>query len=115
MSTDDPQTTVAPDVTPTPAPKERVAMADSSTVNPQITDAVTQANTEVLGDAPALALANLYQATAQALGMAAHNATLAQQSANTILQASTAAGVNLLYSDTTAGVAAAAAKTEEST
>ncbi|MDX2299324.1 MAG: RebB family R body protein, partial [Xanthomonadaceae bacterium] len=37
-------------------------MAD--TVNPQITDAVTQSNVNVLGDAPAMAMGNLYQATA---------------------------------------------------
>lgn len=66
-------------------------------VNPQITDAVTQSNLNILGDAPAVALGNLYQATAQALANAAHNATTAQQNANTILQASTTQGVALIY------------------
>jgi 4-hydroxyphenylpyruvate dioxygenase-like putative hemolysin len=70
-------------------------MAD--TVNSQITDAVTQANTQVLGNAPAIAMSNLYQATAQALANAAHNATTAQQDANTTLQATTTQGVALLY------------------
>jgi hypothetical protein len=70
-------------------------MAD--TVNSQITDAVTQANTQVLGNAPAIAMSNLYQATAQALANAAHNATSAQQDANTALQATTTQGVALLY------------------
>ena len=87
---------------------------DNNTVNPQITDSVTQANTKVLGDAPSMAMGMLYQVTAQALGMAAQNATSAQQNANTILQATTTAGVNLLYTDTAAGVATAAAKTEQS-
>ena len=42
-------------------------MAFPTAVNDQITDSVTQANTKVLGDAPAIAMGNLYQATAQAL------------------------------------------------
>jgi hypothetical protein len=88
---------------------------NNQTVDPQITDSVTQANTKVLGDAPAMATAMLYQATAQALGNAAHNATVAQQNANTILQATTTAGVNLLFTSSTAAVAVAAAKTLEST
>jgi hypothetical protein len=71
-------------------------------VNPQITDAVTQTNTKALSDAPAIALGTLYQATAQALANAAHNATTAQQDANTILQAATTQGVALLYGATTA-------------
>jgi hypothetical protein len=70
-------------------------MAD--TVNPQITDAVTQSNTQALVDAPAIAMSNLYQATAQALSNAAHNAVTAQQNASTILQATTTQGVALLY------------------
>jgi hypothetical protein len=43
-------------------------------VNPQITDSVTQVNTKVLGDAPGMAMGNLYQSTGQALSNAAHNA-----------------------------------------
>ena len=45
-------------------------MAFPTSVNNQITDAVTQANVKVLGDAPAIAMGNLYQATAQALASA---------------------------------------------
>ena len=41
-------------------------MAFPTAVNSQITDSITQANTKVLGDAPAIAMGNLYQATAQA-------------------------------------------------
>jgi hypothetical protein len=76
-----------------------MAMAD--TVNPQITDAVTQANTQTLGNAPASAMGTLYQATAQSLAMAFQNATAAQQNANEILQATTSQGVALLYGATT--------------
>lgn len=69
-----------------------------ATVNSEITDSVTQANLQVLGTAPAIAMANLYQASAQALANAAHNATLVQQQNNIIAQAATVQGVNLLYS-----------------
>ena len=80
-------------------------MAFPTAVNNQITDSVTQANVKVLGDAPAVAMGNLYQATAQALSNAAHNATTAQQNANTILQATTTQGVALLYAVDTASTA----------
>ena len=69
-----------------------------------VTDAVTQANAKVLGDAPAIALANLYQATAQALANAAHNATNAQQQASITAQAATTMGVATLYSIDTAAI-----------
>ena len=72
-------------------------MAYPTAVNSQITDAVSQANVETLGSAPAIAMGNLYQATAQALANAAHNATLAQQQMNMAAQAATTAGVALLY------------------
>lgn len=82
-------------------------MAFPTSVNDQITDSVTQANVKVLGDAPAMAMGNLFQATAQALGNAAHNATLAQQQTNITAQAATTAGVAMLYSldSATAGMA----------
>lgn len=73
-------------------------MAFPTAVNNQITDSVTQANVKVLGDAPAIAMANLYQATAQALANAAHNATMAQQQMNMTAQAATVMGVATLYS-----------------
>jgi hypothetical protein len=77
-------------------------MAYPTAVNNQITDSVTQANVEVLGNAPANAMGNLYQATAQALANAAHNATLAQQQTNITAQAVTVMGVATLYSIDTA-------------
>lgn len=49
--------------------------------------------------------ASLYQATAQALGNAAHNATQAQQQTNISAQAATTQGVALLYSLDTATTA----------
>lgn len=77
-------------------------MAYPTSVNSQITDSVTQANVKVLGDAPAMAMGNLFQATAQALSNAAHNATSAQQQANIMAQAATTMGVATLYSIDTA-------------
>ena len=73
-------------------------MAFPTAVNNQITDSVTQVGVKVLGDAPAIAMANLYQATAQALANAAHNATMAQQQMNITAQAATVMGVATLYS-----------------
>lgn len=71
-------------------------MAYPTSVNDQITDAVTQSNVEVVGDAPAQAMGALYQATAQAMGNAALNATTQQQEANALAQAATTQGVALL-------------------
>jgi hypothetical protein len=68
-------------------------MAVPTPVNNPITDSVTQANTKVLGDAPVIAMGNLYQATAQALANAAHNATNGQQQSQVTAQAATPMGV----------------------
>lgn len=84
-------------------------MAFPTAVNNQITDSVTQSNVKVLGDAPAIAMGNLYQASAQALGNSAHNATSAQQQTGVTAQAATTMGVATLYS---LDVAAAGKATE---
>ena len=81
-------------------------MAEPTPVNDQITDAVTQANVKVLGDSPAMAMGNLFQATSQALANAAHNATASQQQSNITAQAATTQGVATLWSiQTSAGTA----------
>lgn len=56
-------------VAETPAADSEIESAASpeATVNPQITDSVTQANTKVLGDAPALPGERLFQATEHVL------------------------------------------------
>lgn len=72
-------------------------MASPTSGNSQITDSVTQPNVEVLGSSSAVAMSNLYQATAQALANAAHNASIAQQQGNIAAQAATTMGVNALY------------------
>jgi deoxyxylulose-5-phosphate synthase len=69
-----------------------------STVNEQITDSVTQVNTKVVGETPAMAMGNLLMSTSQALSNSAHNATAAQQQAQITMQAATVQGVNSLMS-----------------
>ncbi|UUX48042.1 RebB family R body protein [Nisaea acidiphila] len=50
----------------------------AETVNGQITDAVTQANVKVLGEAPAEAVGMSFQALSHAIGLAMENATSTQ-------------------------------------
>ncbi|MBO6835593.1 MAG: RebB family R body protein [Alphaproteobacteria bacterium] len=66
-------------------------MADNTAVNSQITDAVTQVNVKVLGDAPAMAMGALYQSAAHAAGILFENAVAQQQSSQTVHQAIVAA------------------------
>lgn len=58
---------------------------------------------------PAVAMGNLYQATAQALANAAHNATSSQQQSSVTDQAATTQGVATLYSIDTASTGVLAA------
>jgi hypothetical protein len=73
-------------------------MADPTLVNGQITDSVTQANVKVLGDAPAHALATVFQVAGNVAGLSMQNAVALQQSRSTIGTSVTTQGVNLLYS-----------------
>ena len=82
-------------------------MAFPTAVNSQITDSITQANTKVLGDAPAVATGNFFVATSQALSNAAHNATNNQQQSYVTMQASTTQGVATLYAIDTASAGVA--------
>lgn len=72
-------------------------MAFPTAINSQITDSVTQVNTKVLGDSPAMAMGNFMMATSQALSNAAHNATSSQYNSNVTAQAATTQGVSTLY------------------
>jgi len=67
-------------------------------VNEAITDSVTQVNTKVVGETPAMAMGNLLMATSQALSNAGHNATAGQQQGQITVQAATVQGVNSLMS-----------------
>ena len=73
-------------------------MADATAVNPQITDAVTQTNVQVLGEAPAMAMGSLYQTVGNSVAMAAANAVYAQQQADVTYQATSTMGVTKLLS-----------------
>ena len=75
-------------------------MADTSTapttVNSQVTDAITTTNVKVLGEAPAMAMGSLYQTIGNSVAMAAANAVYAQQQANVTYQAASTVGVSKL-------------------
>lgn len=77
---------------------------------PEHSDSITKVNTDVLGDAPAMAMGNLMLAVSQALSNAAHNATSAQQQSYITMQAATAQGVATLYSLDTAAAGEATQK-----
>lgn len=79
-------------------------------VNSQITDAVTQANVKVVGEAPAMAIGSLYQTAAHSTGILFQNAVSAQQQQNTLTQAAANQGVMQIYSLDTAADAAATEK-----
>ncbi|UXH76133.1 RebB family R body protein [Roseateles amylovorans] len=84
-------------------------MAFPTAVNSQITDSISQVNTKVLGDSPAIAMGNLFVATSQALSNAAHNATNNQQQSYVTMQASTTQGVSTLLAIDTASTGKATA------
>jgi hypothetical protein len=72
-------------------------MAEPTAVNSQITDAVTQANVKVVGEAPAMAMANVYQTAAHSLGLMFENAVNAQGQQNILAQAATTQAVVMMY------------------
>jgi hypothetical protein len=89
-------------------------MAEPTPVNGQITDAVTQANVKVVGEAPAMAMGAIYQSLAQSTGILYENATSAQQQQNILAQAATNKGVMQLYSvDTMAAAVAGGDQAEQ--
>lgn len=71
-------------------------MADSTPVNSQITDAVTQANVKVVAEAPAQAIASLYQVASHSSGLSLQNGTSGQQSLNQINTAVVSKAVALI-------------------
>ncbi|GAB3341020.1 RebB family R body protein [Marilutibacter aestuarii] len=62
-------------------------MADPTPVNSQITDAVTQTNVKVVAEAPAQAIATLYQVASHSTGLSLQNAVQSQQALNQISSA----------------------------
>ncbi|GHC64716.1 RebB family R body protein [Neogemmobacter tilapiae] len=78
-------------------------MTYPTSVNNQITDAVTQSNVKVVGEAPAIAMGTIYQTMAHSTGILFQNAVAAAQQQNTLAQAAANQGVMQIYSlDTTA-------------
>ena len=67
-------------------------------VNAQVTDSVTQVNTKVVGETPAMAMGNLLMASGQSLANMANNATDNQQQASIVSQTTTVQGINSLMS-----------------
>lgn len=66
-------------------------MIDESTTNSQITDAVTQVNTTVVGNGPAMSQSLLDTVLSDALGLGMYNAVSAQQNSQTLGTAAVAA------------------------
>jgi hypothetical protein len=79
-----------------------------------ITDAVTQANVKVLGDAPAMAMGAIYQSLAHSTGILYENAASSQQQLAIAGQAATNQGVIQIYSVDTMAGAVASTKIAES-
>lgn len=74
-------------------------MADNTAVNSQITDAITQINTKVLGTSPAQATGNFYQLVSASLGMLSQNAASHQQNVNNLSLAITTKCINVLLGE----------------
>ncbi|WP_423396295.1 RebB family R body protein [Burkholderia sp. LMG 21824] len=79
-------------------------------VNAAITDAVTQANVKVVGEAPAMATGSLYQAQSHSLSVLFENAVQQQSQSAVQLPTSTNVGTMQLY---TLGPASAGAASTE--
>ncbi|MGE7955772.1 RebB family R body protein [Pseudomonas sp. NPDC089530] len=65
-------------------------------VNSQITDAVTQTNVKVVAEAPAQAIASLYQVASHSAGLSLQNAVSSQQALNQISNAVISKAVSLI-------------------
>ena len=73
-------------------------MAKPKLVNEKIIDSITQTNTKVLGDTPAMAMGNLFNAFSLASSNMSLNQSSTQQQAGIVIQAATVQGVNSLSS-----------------
>ncbi len=89
-------------------------MATPTPVNGQITDSVTQANTEVLGNAPAMGMGAIYQSLGHSTGILYENGVNTQQQLGIAAQAATNQGVIQIYSVNTMAGATATSKIAQS-
>jgi len=71
-------------------------MAYPTPVNGQITDAVTQTNVKVLGEAPAQSMAMVYQTMAHSISLAMENAQQAQGGLQQIGNAVTSSAITMI-------------------
>ena len=71
-------------------------MPDTIEVNPKITDAVTQTNVKVVGEAPAESLALSTQALAHAVSLAMENATQTQGGMQQVNNTATASIISMI-------------------
>jgi hypothetical protein len=71
-------------------------MAENTPVNGQITDAVTQTNVKVLGEAPAQSMALVYQTMAHSISLAMENAQQAQGGLQQIGNAVTSSAITMI-------------------
>ncbi|GLU31189.1 RebB family R body protein [Trinickia caryophylli] len=88
-------------------------MAHNTDVNSQITDAVTQANVNVLAQSPAMAMGSMFQTMAHSTGVLFENTISAQQQQNTLSQAAANTGVMQIYSVDTMADAASTEKVSQ--
>lgn len=72
-------------------------MVDQTSVNSQITDAVTQTNVKVVAEAPAQSMAMVYQTMAHSISLAMENAMQAQGGLQQIGNAVTSSGVRMIF------------------
>ncbi|POZ63826.1 RebB family R body protein [Chromobacterium alticapitis] len=84
-----------------------------TTVNDQITDAVTQTNVKVLAEGPAMAMGSLFQTASHSTGILFENAVSARQQQNTLSQAAANMGVMQIYSVDTMADAASTEKVSQ--
>jgi hypothetical protein len=71
-------------------------MVAETPVNSQITDAITQANVKVLGEAPAQSMALIYQTMAHSISLAMENAQQAQGGLQQIGNAVTSSAITMI-------------------
>lgn len=71
-------------------------MADNTPVNSQITDAVTQTNVKVLGEAPAQAMGMVYQTMAHSISLSMQNSMQTQGGLQQIGNAVTSTACRLI-------------------
>ena len=66
-------------------------------INGQVVDAVAATNTQVVGVAPAMSMASLYQTLGNSVAMSSLNAVFSQQQSFMTHQAATVQGIATIY------------------